>query len=62
MSLDGFAAGADGGQSWAFGYVGPEFAACARQVLAEPGRPDANHGRTAGPRGGGASRRGAGQR
>ena len=26
VSLDGFAAGADGGQSWTFGYFGPEFA------------------------------------
>ena len=29
VSLDGFAAGADGGQSWTFGYFGPEFAAYA---------------------------------
>jgi dihydrofolate reductase len=36
VSLDGFAAGADGGQSWTFGYFGPEFAAYAQQVLAEP--------------------------
>ena len=26
VSLDGFAAGGDGGQSWTFGYFGPEFA------------------------------------
>ena len=36
VSLDGFAAGADGGQSWTFGYFGPEFAAYAQQILAEP--------------------------
>jgi dihydrofolate reductase len=36
VSLDGFAAGADGGQSWTFDYFGPEFAAYAQQVLAEP--------------------------
>ena len=36
VSLDGFAAGADGGQSWTFGYFGPEFAAYAQKVLAEP--------------------------
>ena len=36
VSLDGFAAGADGGQSWTFGYFGPEFVAYAQQVLAEP--------------------------
>lgn len=36
VSLDGFAAGADGGQSWTFGYFGPEFAEYAQQVLAEP--------------------------
>jgi dihydrofolate reductase len=36
VSLDGFAAGADGGQSWTFGYFGPEFAAYAQRVLAEP--------------------------
>jgi len=59
VSLDGFAAGADGGQSWTFGYFGPEFAAYAQQVLAEPGRPGANHGRIAGR---GAFRRRAGQR
>ena len=35
-SLDGFAAGADGGQSWTFGYFGPEFAAYAQRVLTEP--------------------------
>jgi dihydrofolate reductase len=36
VSLDGFAAGADGGQSWTFGYFGPEFAAYAQKVLDEP--------------------------
>ena len=36
VSLDGFAAGADGGQSWTFGYFGPEFAAYAERILAEP--------------------------
>ena len=36
VSLDGFAAGADGGQSWTFGYFGPEFAAHAQKVLGEP--------------------------
>ncbi len=36
VSLDGFAAGADGGQSWTFGYFGPEFADYAQQILAEP--------------------------
>ena len=36
VSLDGFAAGADGGQSWTFGYFGPEFAAYAQKVLGEP--------------------------
>jgi dihydrofolate reductase len=36
VSLDGFAAGADGGQSWTFGYFGPEFAGYAQRVLAEP--------------------------
>jgi dihydrofolate reductase len=36
VSLDGFAAGADGGQSWTFGYFGPEFAGFAREVLAGP--------------------------
>jgi dihydrofolate reductase len=36
VSLDGFAAGADGGQSWTFGYFGPEFAAYAQRVLTEP--------------------------
>jgi dihydrofolate reductase len=36
VSLDGFAAGADGGQSWTFGYFGPEFAAYAEKVLGEP--------------------------
>jgi dihydrofolate reductase len=36
VSLDGFAAGADGGQSWTFGYFGPQFADYAQQVLAEP--------------------------
>lgn len=36
VSLDGFAAGADGGQSWTFGYFGPQFAGFAQQVLAEP--------------------------
>jgi dihydrofolate reductase len=36
VSLDGFAAGADGGQSWTFGYFGPEFAKFARQILDEP--------------------------
>ena len=36
VSLDGYAAGADGGQSWTFGYFGPEFATYAEQVLAEP--------------------------
>jgi len=36
VSLDGFAAGADGGQSWTFGYFGPQFAEFAQQVLAEP--------------------------
>ena len=36
VSLDGFAAGADGGQSWTFGYFGPEFAAYAQRNLAEP--------------------------
>ena len=36
VSLDGFAAGADGEQSWTFGYFGPEFAAYAQRVLAEP--------------------------
>ena len=33
VSLDGFAAGADGGQSWTFGYFGPEFAAYAQRIL-----------------------------
>jgi dihydrofolate reductase len=36
VSLDGFAAGADGGQSWTFGYFGPQFAEFTQQVLAEP--------------------------
>jgi dihydrofolate reductase len=36
VSLDGFAAGADGGQSWTFGYFGPQFAGFAQQVLDEP--------------------------
>jgi dihydrofolate reductase len=36
VSIDGFAAGADGGQGWTFGYFGPEFATFAQQVLAEP--------------------------
>src|SRR5580704_7955715 len=36
VSLDGFAAGADGGQSWTFGYFGPEFAAYPQRILAEP--------------------------
>ena len=36
VSLDGFAAGADGGQSWTFGYFGPEFAAYVQRILAEP--------------------------
>jgi dihydrofolate reductase len=36
VSLDGFAAGADGGQSWTFGYFGPQFAGYAQRVLAEP--------------------------
>jgi dihydrofolate reductase len=36
VSLDGFAAGDDGGQSWTFGYFGPEFAVYAQRVLAEP--------------------------
>jgi dihydrofolate reductase len=36
VSLDGFAAGADGGQSWTFGYFGPEFAGHVQKVLAEP--------------------------
>lgn len=36
VSLDGFAAGADGGQSWTFGYFGPQFAEFVQQVLAEP--------------------------
>jgi dihydrofolate reductase len=36
VSLDGFAAGADGGQSWTFGSFGPQFAGFAQQVLAEP--------------------------
>ena len=36
VSLDGFSAGADGGQSWTFGYFGPEFAAYAERILAEP--------------------------
>jgi hypothetical protein len=42
VSLDGFAAGADGGQSWTFGYFGPEFAA---YRAADPGRAaDHDHG------------------
>ena len=36
VSLDGFAAGADGGQDWTFGYFGPQFAGFAQQVLAQP--------------------------
>jgi dihydrofolate reductase len=36
VSLDGFAAGADGGQSWTFAYFGPQFAGYAQQILAEP--------------------------
>jgi dihydrofolate reductase len=36
VSLDGFAAGADGGQSWTFGYFGPEFAAYTQRILGEP--------------------------
>jgi dihydrofolate reductase len=36
VSLDGFAAGADSGQSWTFGYFGPESAAYVQQILAEP--------------------------
>jgi dihydrofolate reductase len=36
VSLDGFAAGADGGQDWTFGHFGPQFAQFARQVLAQP--------------------------
>ncbi len=36
VSLDGFAAGANGGQSWTFGYFGPQFADYAQRVLAEP--------------------------
>ena len=36
VSLDGFAAGADGGQSWTFGYFGPEFGTYVQHILAEP--------------------------
>lgn len=36
VSLDGFAAGPDGGQSWTFGYFDPQFAAYVQRVLAEP--------------------------
>lgn len=36
VSLDGFAAGAGGGQDWTFGYFGPQFADFAQQVLAQP--------------------------
>ena len=36
VSIDGFAAGADGGQSWTFGYFGPQFADYAQKVLDEP--------------------------
>lgn len=36
VSLDGFAAGADGGQAWTFSYFGPEFAAYVQKVLGEP--------------------------
>jgi dihydrofolate reductase len=36
VSLDGFTAGTDGGQSWTFGYFGPEFGAYTQRILAEP--------------------------
>ena len=36
VSLDGFAAGADGGQSWTFGHFGPQFAEYAQRILGEP--------------------------
>jgi dihydrofolate reductase len=35
VSLDGFTAGPDGGQSWTFGYFGPEFGAYAQRILAD---------------------------
>jgi dihydrofolate reductase len=35
VSLDGFTAGRDGGQSWTFGYFGPEFGHYAQRILAE---------------------------
>lgn len=36
VSLDGFAAGPDGGQGFTAGYAGPEFAGFVQQVLDEP--------------------------
>lgn len=36
VSVDGFAAAADGGQSWTFSHFGPEFGAFAQSVLEEP--------------------------
>ncbi len=36
VSLDGFAADADGGQSWTFGHFGPQFAEYAQHVLGQP--------------------------
>jgi dihydrofolate reductase len=36
VSVDGFAAAADGGQSWTFSHFGPEFGAFAQNILEEP--------------------------
>ena len=36
VSLDGFSAGADGGQYWTFPYFGPEFASYTQRILSEP--------------------------
>ena len=36
VSLDGFTAGADGGQSWLGAYFGPEFGSYVQSILDEP--------------------------
>jgi dihydrofolate reductase len=36
VSLDGFAAGSDDGQSWTWGFLGPQFAEFAEHALGEP--------------------------
>ena len=35
VSVDGFTAGPDDGQSWTFGFFGPEFGAYAQHILTE---------------------------